>query len=125
MTNRPTYLHNVYVDNATRGEHWADNTIHDFEQKHPAVVIVDDRAINGLNASKFSHWAAPVYAYLKKNYTSGGKFDSIEVFVPTPTPAAPAIPAPADQPAPQPPTAPPAEVPAPPASPTPAASGAQ
>jgi hypothetical protein len=87
MTNRRTYLRNVYVDNATHGEHWAEETIHDFEQKHPAVVITDDREINGTPASRFSRWGAPVYAYLKKNYTLAGKFESVEIFVP-PAPVA-------------------------------------
>jgi hypothetical protein len=93
MTNRRTYLRNIYVDNATRGEKWTENTIRDFEEKHPAVVIIDDREINGTPASKFSQWAAPVYTYLKKNYTTAGKFETVEVFVPlapasTPTPVA-------------------------------------
>jgi len=119
MTNRPTYLRNVYVDNATRGEHWAENTIHDFEQKHPAVVIVDDREINGTAASRFSHWGAPVYSYLKKNYTAAGKFDTTEVFVPPA--AAPAPPAQSAPPNPSTPTEPPAPATsAPPAAATPA-----
>lgn len=136
MTNRPTYLHNVYVDNATRGEKWAEKTIHDFEEKHPAVVIVDDRDINGIAASKFSHWGAPVYTYLKKHYTAAAKFDGVEVFVPpaapkpeasgptpapaepanTTPPATPALPGPAPAPAPVPATPAPA-TPAPSASP--------
>jgi hypothetical protein len=82
MTNRPTYLRNIYVDNATHGRNWAENTVHDLEQKRPPVVIVDNREINGTPASRFSHWAAPVYAYLKKNYDVAGKFDTTEVFVP-------------------------------------------
>ena len=103
MTNRPTYLRNVYVDNATRGEKWAETTIQDFEQKHPAVVIVDDREINGTSASKFSHWGAPVYAYLKKNYTPAGKFDTVEIFVPGAEAAPPVderVPGPAPAPVP-------------------------
>lgn len=126
MTNRRTYLRNVYVDNATRGEHWAENTIRDFEEKHPAVVIIDDREINGTAASKFSHWGAPVYAYLKKHYTAAGKFETVEVFVPpTPeatTPSAP-TPAPATEPAPAAP-APPAPAPPAPAEPAPTAPAA-
>jgi hypothetical protein len=122
MTNRPTYLRNIYVDNATRGEHWAENTIHDFEQKRPAVVIVDDRAINGTNASRFSHWGAPVFSYLKANYTLAGKFDTINVFVSPPA-------TPAEQPAPVSPppqfeSATPAPAPAAPATPPPAATPA-
>jgi hypothetical protein len=135
MTNRPTYLHNVYVDNATRGERWAEKTIQDFEEKHPAVVIIDDRDINGISASKFSHWAAPVYTYLKKHYKVAGKFESVEVFLPpaavapepapeTAAPEAPKVPAPAPAATPAPVTTPapaaPAETPAVPAPATPA-----
>jgi hypothetical protein len=124
MTNRPTYLRNIYVDNATRGKNWAENTIHDFEQKHPPVVIVDDREINDTRASRFSRWAAPVYAYLKKNYDVAGKFDTIEVFVPhAPAEAEPAPPAtpttPAEPAAPKPAPA----TPVPSATPAPATPG--
>jgi hypothetical protein len=118
MTNRRTYLHNVYVDNATRGSHWAENTIHDLQEKHPAVVIVDDREINGTPASRFTHWGAPVYAFLKKHYKAAGKFETVEVFtlpLPAAEPAAPAAPATPATPA------TPAPAPAVPAIPAPSA----
>jgi hypothetical protein len=88
MTNRRTYERNVYVDNATRSGNWSDEAIQDFETKRPAVVIIDDRKINGLDASRFSQWAAKAYAYLQQNYTRVGRFDdnTIEVFaLPSPT----------------------------------------
>lgn len=121
MTNRRTYLHNVYVDNATHGTHWAEKTIQDFQEKHPAVVITDDREINGVPASKFSHWGAPVYSYLKKHYTVAAKFEGIEIFVP---PAAPkpeefAVPTTSTPPAAAPSPATPAPAPATPAPGTP------
>ena len=71
MTNRRTYFRNVYVDNATRSGSWSEDTIRDLETKRPAVVIVDDRKINGLDASRFSQWAAKTYAYLKEHYARG------------------------------------------------------
>jgi hypothetical protein len=80
MTNRRTYLRNVYVDNATRSANWSAETIRDFEAKKPAIVITDDRAINGVEASRFSKWAPEVVAYLRQNYQSAGKFESVEVF---------------------------------------------
>ena len=82
MTNRRTYSRNVYVDNATRSRNWSEETIRDLETKRPAVVVIDDRKINGLDASRFSQWAAKTYAYLKKNYILAGRFDDgkIEVF---------------------------------------------
>ncbi|TCO90175.1 hypothetical protein EV701_111101 [Chthoniobacter flavus] len=123
MTNRRTYLHNVYVDNATRGSHWSENTIRDLEEKHPAVVIIDDREINGTPASRFTHWGAPVYAFLKKHYKMAGKFETVEVFTlphPSATPEAPAAPAPAPTPIPPATPAPAASTPTAPAPATPA-----
>ncbi len=80
MTNRPTYLRNVYVDNDTHSRGWAAETIRDFEQKRPAVVIVDDRAINGSNGSRFSKWAAPVHAFLRTHYKLVTQLGEVEVF---------------------------------------------
>ncbi len=68
MTNRPTYLRNVYVDNATHEPDWAAQTMREFAEKKPAVIVIDDRAINGTAASRFSRWAAPVYDYVKIHY---------------------------------------------------------
>ena len=68
MTNRPTYLRNVYVENATHDSDWAAQTMRDFAEKKPAVIVIDDRAINGAAASRFSRWAAPVYDYVKIHY---------------------------------------------------------
>jgi hypothetical protein len=95
MTNRRTYVRNVYVDNATRSSHWSEDAIHEFETKRPAVVIIDDRKINGLDASRFSRWAAKAYAYLKQNYTRVERLDdnTIEVFALT-SPALPIQPPP-------------------------------
>jgi hypothetical protein len=82
MTNRRTYIRNVYVDNATHNNHWSEAAIEAFETKRPAVVIIDDRKINGMDASRFSRWAAKAYAYLKQNYARVDRFDNnqIEVF---------------------------------------------
>ena len=80
MTNRRTYLRNVYVDNSTRGENWSERTIREFAEKKPAIVIIDDRAINSVDSSRFSRWAAQVYEHLQKNYQPVGKFETIEIF---------------------------------------------
>jgi hypothetical protein len=76
MTNRPTYLRNLYVDNATHEPDWAEETMREMQEKKPAVIVIDDRAINGTKASRFSRWAAPVYDYVKINYA---RIDEIEL----------------------------------------------
>lgn len=74
MTNRRTYLKNVYVDNATHAANWSETTIRQLDEKKPAVVIVDDRAINNNDPSRFSRWAPKVLAHLNESYTLSGTF---------------------------------------------------
>lgn len=122
MTNRPTYLRNVYVDNATRSANFSEETIRGFEEKRPAIVIIDDRAINGTDVSRFSRWAPKVHNYLKKHYKLAATFETVEVFTrpqeaaaPAAAPAPAPTPAPAPAPAPQAPEAAPAATPPAPA----------
>ncbi len=93
MTNRRTYVHNVYVDNATHDAGWTARTIAEFEAKKPAVIIIDDRAINQNAASRFSHWAAPVHDYVKIHYARIAEIKSdtatIQVFAKSFDPVAP------------------------------------
>lgn len=94
MTNRRTYLHNVYVDNATHAADWMAASIRDIGERKPAVIIIDDRAINGSEASRFSRWAAPVLDHVKIHYARVAEIKSadgskIEVFAKSLTPIAP------------------------------------
>ena len=92
MTNRRTYVHNVYVDNATHDPDWAERSIRDFAEKKPAVIVIDDRAINGIPASRFTHWAAPVYEYVKIHYVRVAEIKApegrIEIYAKSLTPIA-------------------------------------
>jgi len=93
MANRRTYVRNVYVDNATHDPDWAAQTMRDFEEKRPAVIIIDDRAINGTPASRFTRWAAPVYDYVKIHYARVAEIQApggrIEIYAKSFTPIAP------------------------------------
>jgi hypothetical protein len=82
MTDRPTYLQNVYVDNATQPRGWARATIAELESRRPAVIIIDDRAINKVDASRFSIWAAPVYEYIRAQYhrRDADHFPGVEIY---------------------------------------------
>lgn len=80
MTDRPTYERHIYQDNATAPRGWPKHAIARIVAKKPAVVVIDDRAINKVEASRFSVWAAPVMEHLRAHYASCGKFDTIEVF---------------------------------------------
>ena len=95
MTGRPTYERELYIDNATapwnpvtmRPRNWSREALRRIEEKRPAVIVIDERAINRLEDSRFSRWAAPVYEYVQTNYHAAGKFDTIEVYARDPEPA--------------------------------------
>ena len=80
MTNRPTYERDLYVDNVTHGKPWLERTARDIETRRPAAVVVDNRAINAHEASRFRQWAAPVYDSLKKEYRLVGSSKETEVY---------------------------------------------
>jgi len=82
----------LYNDNATAPWAWSRQTVEKMEEKKPAVVIIDDRAINQVEASQFSKWAAPVYKHIKETYGLVGKIDTVEIYsrdTAPPTQAAP------------------------------------
>jgi hypothetical protein len=80
MTNRPSYLKDLYVDNATAGRHFTQDKIAEIEQFRPAVIVIDQRDINRTEFSRFKHWAAPFYDYVRAHYVEVGHFDSNEVY---------------------------------------------
>jgi hypothetical protein len=68
MTNRRSYLYNLYVDNATAPPKFNEQTIAEIGRYKPAVILVDDVAMNLIPASRFTVWAAPVYQYIRDHY---------------------------------------------------------
>ena len=80
MTDRPTYERKLYNDNATISRDWSGDTIELLTEKKPPVIIIDDRAINQVDGSRFSKWAAPVYNHVKSTYGLVGKVDTIEIY---------------------------------------------
>ncbi len=81
MTNRPSYLHNLYVDNATASKNFPRVTIADIEKRRPAVIVIDQRDINDTEFSRFRNWARPVYDYVRTRYQLVAQFGENEVFV--------------------------------------------
>jgi hypothetical protein len=68
MTDRRSYLYNLYVDNASAPPKFNEDTIAEIEKYRPAAILVDDVAMNQIPASRFTVWAAPVYQYIKDHY---------------------------------------------------------
>jgi len=90
MTNRRSYLYNLYVDNATMPfQAFHRRTIAEIEKYRPAIIVIDDRDINKTEESRFSNWAALTRGVIRDHYVFAGRFDENEVYL-RPDKAAPA-----------------------------------
>jgi hypothetical protein len=81
MTNRRSYLYNLYVDNATRWPAFDTDTIAAIQEKKPAVIVINDDPINATESSRFSVWAPTTLAYVKSHYRYIGTYVRNDVYV--------------------------------------------
>src|SRR5258708_3249162 len=81
MTDRRSYLYNLYIDNATRPATFDTETIAAIEQKKPAVILINDDPINATESSRFSVWAPTTLAYIKSHYRYVGTYVRNDVYV--------------------------------------------
>lgn len=81
MTNRRSYLYNLYVDNALAPLNFKDQAVADIEKYKPAAILIDDFAMNQIPASRFTVWAAPVYGYIRDHYDYAGTEVGNEVYL--------------------------------------------
>ena len=86
MTDRPTYERALYMDNAIATRDWPRKAIARMEENRPAVIVIDERAINRGEFSRFSRWAMPVYEWVRANYHHSGTFGEVEVYARDPLP---------------------------------------
>ena len=81
MTDRPSPLHNLYVDNSTAGQEFEKFFLKLMAETSPPVVVIDQRAINRSEYSRFRNWAPKPYRWLRENYVFFGRYFRSEVFV--------------------------------------------
>ncbi len=81
MTNRRSYLKNLYIDNATAPRDFLRQTQAEIERYQPAVIVIDHRDINDTEFSRFRNWAAPTYEFIRHRYKLAGTFGENEVYV--------------------------------------------
>lgn len=74
MCDRPTYQWSLYVDNATVSPKFFAMEAERIGKRQPAVIVVNNRAINKTEHSRFRSWAAPLQAYIEANYVPVGDF---------------------------------------------------
>jgi hypothetical protein len=81
MTNRRSYLYNLYVDNVNRPIDFDAKAIADIQRYKPAAILINDDPMNVVNASRFSVWAAPTLAYIQQHYRYAGTFRRNDVYL--------------------------------------------
>ena len=80
MTDRPSPMHNLYVDNTVGEKEFLAYFMKLVAEAPPAVIVIDERKINGNEISRFRNWAPQIYEWLWKNYVFVGRYSLNEVF---------------------------------------------
>ncbi len=81
MTGRRSYEYNLYVDDLHHEKNFHTNTVQEVATLRPAVILIEDRDINKTEASRFSNWAAPTYAYIREKYRHAGTIRRQEIYI--------------------------------------------
>lgn len=84
MTDRPSYEYDLYIDDTAAGGDFINAAIERIKRFHPAVIVIDNRAINRTEHSRFKNWAAPLMAHITATLRHVGSFEiggrEIEVY---------------------------------------------
>jgi len=84
MTDRPSYEYDLYIDDTVAGGSFQNEAKERIEKFRPAVIVIDNRAINHTERSRFKNWAADLTAFISDTYQSVGNFEvggrEIEVY---------------------------------------------
>jgi hypothetical protein len=74
MCDRPSYQWSLYIDNATASSRFFAAEKELISERRPAVIVVNNRAINRTEESRFRNWAAPLQAHIDAHYVPVGDF---------------------------------------------------
>ena len=80
ITARPTFQNNLYIDNVTQSQDWQQTEIAKIRKFRPAVVVLDDWAINGTDDSRFSHWATELTKFIESRYRLVASVNNRRIF---------------------------------------------
>jgi hypothetical protein len=81
MTNRPSYEYNLYVDNAHNVSGFFRETLDEVQKYRPAAILIDNRALNQIEESRFRNWAPDTYEWIRSNYAYAGTFRRQEIYL--------------------------------------------
>jgi 4-amino-4-deoxy-L-arabinose transferase-like glycosyltransferase len=69
FTNRRSYEHNLYIDNATAGNLFQEEAIQRIKIHKPPLIVIDNWPINKTEISRFKVWASHLMKYIEDKYT--------------------------------------------------------
>ncbi len=81
MTDRPTFLPTLYVDDSQMASHWQKLTIAGIEREKPPLILIDNWPINGTEISRFKNWATDMMDHLAAEYLLLEKFGTVEIYL--------------------------------------------
>jgi hypothetical protein len=81
MVNRPSYEYNLYIDNAHNVSQFFQETLAEVEKYRPAAILIDNRALNQTEDSRFRNWAPETYEWITTNYAHAGTFRRQEIYL--------------------------------------------
>jgi len=80
ITARPTFQNFLDIDNLTQSQDWQQIEIAKIQKFRPAVIVIDDRTLNGTEESRFSHWATQMTKFIESHYRLVEAMNSKKVF---------------------------------------------
>ena len=80
ITARPTFQNFLQIDNLTQAHDWQQIAIAKIQKFRPAVIVIDDRTLNGTEESRFSHWATQMTKFIESHYRLVEAMNSKKVF---------------------------------------------
>ena len=69
------------MDNAYNVSGFHADTLREVEKYNPAAIIIDNRAINKAEASRFKNWARETYDWVREHYRYVGTFRRQELYL--------------------------------------------
>jgi hypothetical protein len=80
ITGRPTFQKFLNLDTVPQTEDWQQIEIAKIQKYRPAVIVIDDRPINGTEESRFSHWATQMTRFIENHYRPVASLNNKRVF---------------------------------------------
>jgi hypothetical protein len=80
ITGRPTFQNSHDLESMTHLQDWEQTEIANIRKYRPAVIIVDDRAVNGTEQSRFSQWAPELTKFIETRYRPVASVNSKRAF---------------------------------------------